>query len=738
MPAEPTSDQAGQKQLVVDVDGSGDIDPGEADLVLRECLALMDKRLAAAIRPALADLQAPSPPSPQDSSAAAPVPKTSALERDISYAVRSKGEQFVPRFSAEFQQSFQRRREGKLRTRGQRDESVALAMVDHGAHTATVALKSAVLAMREATLEEAFALDLRVRMLLREAPTGVTFDNPWSADYIGDAFGNACRELWPEHGLWRPIMERLVRATTQQVAALHRELNVLLQDRDVLPTLRVRTRARGETQQPPPDLRGRALYDKLVEMLDSDAQAVPTLGGTGRGGVGADVGGGDGSRQQGAQILSTLVGVLNHLQRGQIVASLPPELANLDRNALSEGSANQLRALKAATADKGGSATDRITIDIVAGVLDYVFDDPYLPNEIKTVFGRLQIPILKAALLDRRVLSDPKHPTRRFLDSLAQASVDLQPESAKGRALIELANGLALRIRDNFGDDLSIFEAAKAELDAYLDVEGADVDRRLAEAVAQDERSDARREARAALDTRLAGRSVPQEVRDFLDHEFIQRLTMICLEEGQESPAWEGQLAIVDDLLWSIEPKTSAGARKRLVELVPSLLRSIDSDWSREQHAQARREALLSCLFDLHVRSMKAVPGVPDSVASAAAEALAMSAAIAPATTDAPPEFDVYEAQVQSLVRGDWCAFKSEGEGKTVLARLAWRAPQRRRMLFSHRDGSTAFVHTPESLAEAFRSRRVKLAIEAVPLFERAMTRLFARQSRQAGAATTE
>ena len=746
MNADPTSDRAAQKHLVVDVDGAGDIDPAEADLVLRECLSLMDKRLAAAIRPALAELQAATP---QDSNAA--VPKTSALERDMAYAVRTKGEHFVPRVSAEFQQSFQRRREGKLRTRGQRDESVALAMVDHGSHTATVALNSAVLAMREATLEEAFALDLRVRMLLREAPTGVPFDNPWSADYIGDAFGNACRELWPQDGLWRPIMERLVRATTQQVAALHRELNVLLQDRDVLPTLRVRTRARGETQPPPRDLHGRALYDKLVEMLDPGAQATAGTGmpsasgpaaprtmGAFPGGAGADAGLGDGSLLQDAQIASTLVSVLNHLQRGPMVARLPPELASLDRDALREGSANQLRALKEAAADKGGSATDRITIDIVAGVLDYVFDDPYLPNEIKTVFGRLQIPILKAALLDRRVLSDPKHPTRRFLDSLAQASVDLQPESAKGRALIELANGLALRIRDNFGDDLSIFETAKAELDAYLDVEEADVDRRLAEAVAQDERSDARREARAALDARLAGRSVPPEVRDFLDHEFVQRLTMICLEEGRESPAWEGQLAIVDDLLWSVEPKTSAGARKRLVELVPSLLRSIDSDWSGEQDAQARREALLSCLFDLHVRSMKAVPGVPDSVASAAAEALAMSAAIAPVTVDAaPPEFDVYEAQVQSLVRGDWCAFKSEGEGKTVLARLAWRAPQHRRMLFSHRDGSTAFVHTPESLAEAFRSRRVKLAIEAVPLFERAMTRLVASRSRQAAAATS-
>src|SRR5207244_3213909 len=189
-----------------------------------------------------------------------------------------------------------------------------------------------------------------------------------------------------------------------------------------------------------------------------------------------------------------------------------------------------------------------------------------------------------------------------------------------------------------------------------------------------------------------------------------------------------------DDLLWSIEPKTTAGARKRLVELVPSLLRSIDSDWSAEQDAGARREALLSCLFDNHVRSMKAVPGVAIPVAPAGAEALATAGAMAPVTAPAAlPAPDEHEAQVQSLVRGDWCAFKSEGE--TVLARLAWRAPQRRRLLFTHRDGSTAFVHTPESLAAAFRSGRATLAIEAAPLFERAMTRLVASRSQPSEAA---
>src|ERR1700675_4758458 len=116
MNADPPTAQAAQKQLVVDIDGSGDMDPAEADLLLRECLSLMDKRLAAALGPALADLRAATPqdptpqdPTPQDPNVAASKP--SVLERDMSHAVRSTREEFVSRFSAEFKQTFQRRRE---------------------------------------------------------------------------------------------------------------------------------------------------------------------------------------------------------------------------------------------------------------------------------------------------------------------------------------------------------------------------------------------------------------------------------------------------------------------------------------------------------------------------------------------------------------------------------------------------------------------------------------------------
>ncbi len=230
----------------------------------------------------------------------------------------------------------------------------------------------------------------------------------------------------------------------------------------------------------------------------------------------------------------------------------------------------------------------------------------------------MQTPLLKAAIIDRRVLYDAQHPTRRFFDTLAAASVDLKPDDAHDRTLIELAGSLAEMIRDEFVDDLGIFETAKHELDAFLDAERASCNQELAKAVplliAQDEAAAARDEAVTAIEARLAGRTVTPEIRAFLDNDCVERLTAIDLDQGSESLAWERQLSV-------------------------------------------------------------------------------------------------------------------EGGRAPVLARLAWRAPQRKRLLFSYRDGSTAFVHAPESLAEPFRIGCATLAIEAVSLFDRAMARLIDRRS---------
>src|SRR5690606_29716270 len=52
-------------------------------------------------------------------------------------------------------------------------------------------------------------------------------------------------------------------------------------------------------------------------------------------------------------------------------------------------------------------------------------------------------------------------------------------------------------------------------------------------------------------------------------------LQLTCLKHGAESAEWDAAMAVMDDLIWSVEPHESAEDRLRLLELVPSLLKSL-------------------------------------------------------------------------------------------------------------------------------------------------------------------
>ena len=75
---------------------------------------------------------------------------------------------------------------------------------------------------------------------------------------------------------------------------------------------------------------------------------------------------------------------------------------------------------------------DATTIDIVAMLFDYVFVDDDIPGNVKAMLGRLQIPLLKVALLDKAFFSSTEHPARRLARPLAEAAIGLDERSAKG------------------------------------------------------------------------------------------------------------------------------------------------------------------------------------------------------------------------------------------------------------------------------------------------------------------
>lgn len=65
---------------------------------------------------------------------------------------------------------------------------------------------------------------------------------------------------------------------------------------------------------------------------------------------------------------------------------------------------------------------DQLIIDLLSIMFDRVFEHDNLPEHIKYMIGKLQIPILKICLIDKEFFSNEENPVRLFLDCLATSN----------------------------------------------------------------------------------------------------------------------------------------------------------------------------------------------------------------------------------------------------------------------------------------------------------------------------
>src|SRR5205823_569215 len=132
---------------------------------------------------------------------------------------------------------------------------------------------------------------------------------------------------------------------------------------------------------------------------------------------------------------------------------------------------NRIPYIRAAIADKVVNSTDKITMDVIGLLFDYIFGDSSIPESLRGLFGRLQVPILKTALLDRTFFSDKKHPARRLLDHLAAASIGATSDAGYRAAFELIAAGVIEEVCRDFHVDVAVFNGADAKLQEFVEDE---------------------------------------------------------------------------------------------------------------------------------------------------------------------------------------------------------------------------------------------------------------------------
>ncbi len=407
---------------------------------------------------------------------------------------------------------------------------------------------------------------------------------------------------------------------------------------------------------------------------------------------------------------------------------------------------NQIHLVRDSENAKNAVGMTAVTIDIVAMLFDFIFDDTHVPVAIKALLSRLQIPVLKVAMLNPSFFTDRQHPTRRFLGSISGISIRWGRAVDESDPFYQKLADLVERIQSEFEEDVEVFGTALAKLDAFVN-ENENTENRPTLAAAHlamqhEQQAEALEQAERALRTFRAGKQIPELLNTFLETHWIRVLKNIALNNVIDGPEWQSGLETMRDLVWSVEAKKAPDDRLKLISLLPKLLSHINTGLDGIGTPTAQRQEFFDRLVKCHSAALK---GEPLPQPAPATEPKDTIPKIKPLTEGelqvkrsiddgveieevvligAPPVWRADEReiarQVEDLKRGDWVDFLDE-KGDSNRVRLNWISPHRGIMVFSNNRSAKAISIDPEALARQIRNGKAEI-VQQVEVFERALS----------------
>ncbi len=389
--------------------------------------------------------------------------------------------------------------------------------------------------------------------------------------------------------------------------------------------------------------------------------------------------------------------------RGALIEALRDLEARLAGTSPPGAGVNAVEAAHEEFHDKFSTA-DNVVADIVAAMFERLFRDDRLPDSLKALVGRLQIPVLKAALDDRTLFSNPRHPVRGIIDCIAGFGI----AKLESGAAIDSITVIVEDVLREHGSNPLAFEQAFDRLTALFahHEDGSAEHDSVVQTLRDTEASQAAHAAAAdAVARRFAGLSLSIGLTAFIETCWKDLLARSWRSGGAEGEAWQRDVQTLDDLLWSIAPLRSRADRNHLMALLPSLLARIDEGIAVVGLDPVLEETFFEELCTQHMNIVRAsVATAEDGTAEPEPEPVAARANDSEATHVMPSTALAKEG----LYRGSWVEFAG-ADGTRRRCRLTWLSTSSGVCVFKDYDAGTSFAIDLDDLKSRLFARTAAL-----------------------------
>jgi hypothetical protein len=433
---------------------------------------------------------------------------------------------------------------------------------------------------------------------------------------------------------------------------------------------------------------------------------------------------------------------------------------------------NQLFALRDKLDLGSASVMDRMTFDVVAMLFEFILEDKQIPDALRRHIGRLQIPMLKAAMLAPEMLQEERHPARQLLNRISSAAVAVDPATSDGQQLTAEIDRVTDGILSGFGSDMTVFSSSLGSFERFMKDHVRQDDREAARGIDAVELAEKLSilltNTRTSLCDVLLPLSIDKRISDFIIHVWPHVLVHAAWRDMENNTVTEGPdsmfqryRALLPELVWSIQEKPGPNERSALMRMLPALVKSLNNALQLIQLPEDERREILDQLMALHAQVLRggqkdaakkpvaleelradfsrltihwdrvswSLSEPPQPRADLIEEVLALRGIAAElhlgVNTVAASQAD-REFLAQTYLLGTRVEFRAEGSDAKPDAKpatLAWVSTHRSLYLFRLEPDQALAIYTSAALLEALSEGRM-VPVEYAPVFERAVESL--------------
>lgn len=492
--------------------------------------------------------------------------------------------------------------------------------------------------------------------------------------------------------------------------------------------------SRAAAPTPPQD---HQVFDKLRHLLSSQRQTL---------GLAAPPSGPNTATARSEDVWSVL-GVLQ--QKPAMPLSLGGKLVARSVQHVKQDVLNQLRQMTPEGRIPRLSDEDADVIDLVGLLFENLTQRGHANAAISQWMTKLQIPLLRVALRDKRFFSDRSHPARQLLNTIAESGAYWFDEGDEDRPLAEKLQGAVDRVVSEFQEDPSVFGAALGDLSRHLQTHAKKsevAERRHVDAARGREKLEqARLTATQAITERMTEPKPRALIRTLLEQAWTDVLALTLLRQGEASPLYRDRIAFVDALIAFGRDEPT----HRAPELRAALRETLDAGLMQIGFHSEDIQSVGDRLFG----TPKGSPAPHDDSATLTEVAARLKAhsrfgeegdhhahARPHLPTIDPPLIEAETAllaRLKTLPFGTWFEVVPPEGGERVRRKLSWFSTLTGRCLFVNQRGARTHETSLEQLARDLHEQRARVfTAESDGLIDRAIGAIMRKLKSIAGQPT--